>query len=305
MIIFSGMAIALHLRHHAGPGRLPSQPAAPRSGHAGAQLQHGGRPSSPTPTGRTTAARPPCRTSPRSARSPCSSSSAPAVGIAVAIALVRGFSRRNSPTIGNFWVDMTRCMLLHPPPDRVRRRHHLRGPGRGADPGRAGHCPRLPQRRHPDHRPGPGRLHGAHQAARYQRRRLLQRQRRPSLREPDWPDEFPVLRAACSASRSPSRTPSGRWWAASATGAALLAAMADHLRRLGGLHSLRRAPAQPGRRQPPTWLTPHGQHGGQGGPLRAMPTTLFNVPPPRPRPGVSSGANDSFTPWAGSACSRA
>ena len=35
----------------------------------------------------------------------------PAVGIAVAIALVRGFARRGSPTIGNFWVDITRCML--------------------------------------------------------------------------------------------------------------------------------------------------------------------------------------------------
>ncbi|MHB1517423.1 MAG: potassium-transporting ATPase subunit KdpA [Acidimicrobiales bacterium] len=35
----------------------------------------------------------------------------PAVGIAVAIAVVRGFSRRNSPTIGNFWVDITRCLL--------------------------------------------------------------------------------------------------------------------------------------------------------------------------------------------------
>jgi K+-transporting ATPase ATPase A chain len=35
----------------------------------------------------------------------------PAVGIAVAIALVRGFSRRSSPTIGNFWVDITRCLL--------------------------------------------------------------------------------------------------------------------------------------------------------------------------------------------------
>jgi len=31
-----------------------------------------------------------------------------AVGIAVAIALVRGFSRRGSATIGNFWVDLTR-----------------------------------------------------------------------------------------------------------------------------------------------------------------------------------------------------
>jgi K+-transporting ATPase ATPase A chain len=35
----------------------------------------------------------------------------PAVGIAVAIAMVRGFARRNSTTIGNFWVDITRCML--------------------------------------------------------------------------------------------------------------------------------------------------------------------------------------------------
>jgi potassium-transporting ATPase potassium-binding subunit len=35
----------------------------------------------------------------------------PAIGIAVAIAMVRGFSRRSSPTIGNFWVDMTRALL--------------------------------------------------------------------------------------------------------------------------------------------------------------------------------------------------
>jgi K+-transporting ATPase ATPase A chain len=34
-----------------------------------------------------------------------------AVGIAVAITLVRGFSRRKSLTIGNFWVDLTRCVL--------------------------------------------------------------------------------------------------------------------------------------------------------------------------------------------------
>jgi K+-transporting ATPase ATPase A chain len=35
----------------------------------------------------------------------------PAIGIAVAIGMVRGFSRRNSPTIGNFWVDMTRALF--------------------------------------------------------------------------------------------------------------------------------------------------------------------------------------------------
>jgi K+-transporting ATPase ATPase A chain len=32
-----------------------------------------------------------------------------AVGIAVAIALVRGFARRGQSTIGNFWVDLTRA----------------------------------------------------------------------------------------------------------------------------------------------------------------------------------------------------
>jgi K+-transporting ATPase ATPase A chain len=35
----------------------------------------------------------------------------PAVGIAAAMVLVRGFSRRNSKTIGNFWVDITRCLF--------------------------------------------------------------------------------------------------------------------------------------------------------------------------------------------------
>ena len=34
-----------------------------------------------------------------------------AVGIAVAVALVRGFARRRSGTIGNFWVDLTRSTL--------------------------------------------------------------------------------------------------------------------------------------------------------------------------------------------------
>jgi K+-transporting ATPase ATPase A chain len=34
-----------------------------------------------------------------------------AAGIAVAIAVVRGFARRSALTIGNFWVDLTRCVL--------------------------------------------------------------------------------------------------------------------------------------------------------------------------------------------------
>ena len=34
-----------------------------------------------------------------------------AVGIALAIAVIRGVARRESKTIGNFWVDLTRCFL--------------------------------------------------------------------------------------------------------------------------------------------------------------------------------------------------
>ncbi len=34
-----------------------------------------------------------------------------ATGIALAVALVRGFARRSAQGVGNFWVDMTRCTL--------------------------------------------------------------------------------------------------------------------------------------------------------------------------------------------------
>ncbi len=34
-----------------------------------------------------------------------------ATGIALAIALVRGFARRSAKSVGNFWVDLTRCVL--------------------------------------------------------------------------------------------------------------------------------------------------------------------------------------------------
>jgi K+-transporting ATPase ATPase A chain len=34
-----------------------------------------------------------------------------ATGVALAIALIRGFSRRSTRTIGNFWIDLTRCVL--------------------------------------------------------------------------------------------------------------------------------------------------------------------------------------------------
>ena len=36
----------------------------------------------------------------------------PAVGICVALGIIRGFSRKGSPTIGNFWVDTVRGHAL-------------------------------------------------------------------------------------------------------------------------------------------------------------------------------------------------
>lgn len=99
---------------------------------------------------------------------------------------------------------------LHPAAHRVRGRDHLRGPGRAPDAERAGAHPRRAQRSEPGHPARPGGLAGGHQAARHQRRRFLQRQRRGSVREPDRADQLPLDRAHL-ASRSASPTPSARW----------------------------------------------------------------------------------------------
>ena len=126
-----------------------------------------------------------------------------AAGIALAIAFIRGIAQREKDTLGNFWVDLVRgCLwVLLPiclvgalflvsqgvvqnlrPYDRPR-----------VDPltvttdAAAGTDDRSPSR----HRPGPGRLAGDHQGVRHQRRRLLQRQQRASVREPDAALELP------------------------------------------------------------------------------------------------------------------
>ena len=74
-----------------------------------------------------------------------------AVGIAVAVALIRGFQRKGSKTIGNFWVDLVRHRPLHPAADRVRLRGRLHGAGRDPDAGRPGSHLRRAQRRASDH----------------------------------------------------------------------------------------------------------------------------------------------------------
>ena len=107
-----------------------------------------------------------------------------AVGISVAIALVRGLVRRQSETIGNFWVDLVRTTtrvllplafvvaLLLVSQGVVQT---LRGAGDGADA----------RGREPGDLPGAGREPGGDQGARHERRRDRERELGAPVREPD------------------------------------------------------------------------------------------------------------------------
>ena len=141
-----------------------------------------------------------------------------------------------------------------------------------AVPGLAGHAAdarRLCRRddagrRQADHRGRPGRLADRHQDARHQRRRLLQRQRRASVREPDRAVELRADDLDLRARRGADQRvrPHGRQ-PAPGLGHPRRHGRAVHRRRrrllLGRSARQRRAQrARPDRRQ----------HGGQGGPLR-------------------------------------
>ena len=138
-----------------------------------------------------------------------------ATGIALAVALIRGFSRSSMRTIGNFWVDVTRCTLYVLLPICIVYTLFLVWQGmpqtlrrlcRGHDAGR----------RQADHRGRARRLAGRDQDARHQWRRLLQRQRRASRSK-----TRPRCRTSCRCSRSSRSAPrsptcSAAWSATSA-----------------------------------------------------------------------------------------
>ena len=114
-------------------------------------------------------------------------------------ALIRGLTRRRARTIGNFWVDLVRTtfrvILLplafvfavvlvrpgrHPEPRTASTRCTRSSGARAGDPGRAEREP------------------GGDQAARHERRRLLQRQLRAPVREPERHHQLPRdLRDRC------------------------------------------------------------------------------------------------------------
>ena len=112
-----------------------------------------------------------------------------AAGIAVAIALIRGFARKQANTIGNFWVDLTRATVYVLLPLAFVFALFLCARG-------------VPQtlkayqkattlgRSHANDRGRPGGRPGSHQDAGHQWRRLLQCQFLPSLRKPDPAHQF-------------------------------------------------------------------------------------------------------------------
>ena len=164
-----------------------------------------------------------------------------AVGIAIAIALIRGLVRRRADTIGNFWTDVTRSTLYVLLPIAFLAALVLvwQGvPQTFGGPATATH----PPGRAADLLPRTDRLAGGHQGAGHERRRHRQRQLGPPVREPD---RHHQLARAVPHPGDPV-LPHG------------------HVRR-------------PGRRPPPGL----GDHGRDGGALRRWPRGRRSSPSPR------------------------
>ena len=122
-----------------------------------------------------------------------------ATGIALAVALVRGFARASAKGIGNFWVDLVRCHALRAAAALHRAGAVLVWQGVPQNLDAYVEATTL-EGGQADDRPGAGRLAGRDQDAGHQRRRLLQRQLRASLREPD--GARPTSSRCCRSSRS-------------------------------------------------------------------------------------------------------
>ena len=103
-----------------------------------------------------------------------------AAGVAVSIALIRGFARKQANNIGNFWVDAVRATLYIFLPLSLLGALFLCSQGviqnfKGNTSVHDG------GRRHADHRAGARGLAGSHQDGGHQWGRILQRQFRPPL----------------------------------------------------------------------------------------------------------------------------
>ena len=98
-----------------------------------------------------------------------------ATGIALAIALIRAFARASAKTVGNFWVDLTRCTLYILLPISIVAALFLVWQGVPQNLGAYVDATTLEGVKQ-TLRPGPGRVADRDQAARHQRRRILERE---------------------------------------------------------------------------------------------------------------------------------
>ena len=112
-----------------------------------------------------------------------------ATGLAIAIALFRGLTRRSAKTLGNYWVDLTRGVLYILLPISIVGALVLVWQG-VPQTWNAPQTVTTLQGAQQTIALGPDRLAGVDQGAGQQRRRLLQRQLGPSVREPDAADEL-------------------------------------------------------------------------------------------------------------------
>ena len=109
-----------------------------------------------------------------------------AVGIAVAVALdPRASPASRTDRIGNFWVDLVRGVVRVLLPLAVVAAIVLIAGGRRPELHRGAPTSTTLAGRHADDPGGPVASPGGHQGARHQRRRLLQRQLRAPVREPE------------------------------------------------------------------------------------------------------------------------
>ena len=198
-----------------------------------------------------------------------------AVGLCVAVALIRGLARRRSATIGNFWVDLvrgvrrgscSRCAVVIGARPRE--------PGRHPDP-RAGPRPPPPSSRRPSPSPaGPFASQEAIKELGTNGGGTLNANSAHPFENPNGFTNLLQMGASCS-SRSPSPTPTGGWSrtrsrAGSCSAPCSCSGPARSPSRPGfevGRQPVRRRPR---RERHPGGDRPAGrrQHGGQGGPLR-------------------------------------
>ena len=197
-----------------------------------------------------------------------------AVGIAVAVALIRAIASRSGKELGNFYADLTRTLALRAGADLDRGRPRPGLAGRAAEPQRLP-GPQHADRRRPDARARAGGLAGGDQGARHQRRRLLQRQLDDAVREPDV--DLELRRAALRSSP----IPAGADRDLRAHGRQPPPGLGDLRRDARPVHG--RASGSPTRRRPGSPAMhaagdPRLQHGRQGAALR-HPVDARSGPP--------------------------